>query len=87
MSTPQRRVYSFLVHGFRAHDGAREDIRQASVVAFDADEAIATAQRLVAPRDDHHIDNWVVVSVQEINPKEAREWIAWHAVTRDAVEA
>lgn len=84
---PHPRVYSFLVHGFRVMDGKRDDLRQASVVAFTPEEAIDMAQRLLVPDAEHHIDKWIVASVQEINPKEAREWASWHDSSTRPVHA
>lgn len=79
----ERRVYSWAVVGFRLHDGNREDMRSASVVAFDRDEAIDEAKRLIGVDESEATYRWNVSSVMEIQPKEARDWIAWHALTRE----
>lgn len=76
----QRRMYSFTVHGWKWHEGNKENTRQATIVAASNADAIAEARALLDPDGDLSGEPtpWAVVGAVELLPKEARDWARWH---------
>lgn len=80
MRTATPRMYSFRVRCLVKYIGSdRTDSREAALVAAGPQEALETAQRILAPQEAPELVEWSIAAATEIGPDESRVWANWHA--------
>lgn len=82
-----QRQYSFTVVVWKWHEGNKEDVRDATIVATSNEDAMEEARVILDPDekfDDQH--EWAITSAMEMNPKDSKEWARWHREATSPLE-